>query len=402
MRDARSKGREEGRAEVSFFWPDVCSVKDIADNQAWQEAERWMGQSPPIPVDPIHSVPSAVLRQTPMDLHNSLPQKQTQSDGQQQPQQQYQQQHPSDNPNLALMPHVLSLPSMPPQQSLHGGSVPPPQQQQAPQQYQQSPPQHQQQYQAVGASGQPIMMMPPIPQMPGAPSGGTQTIYQPMVIPITIPQQQPQQHQPPFQPYPAQPPHTQNIPRSAPHRLNQLPSQSHQPQRAATVIDRTPQNPYPPQLPQQHQRSATLGSLRPANPGSVPRHHAAGSYLDRIDHDPHLQQMLHGTNAKTVHTSAFSDKPPTSRSVSAPLDKPLPTPNARNQTQTQSRSGTLASSKPNKHQQRYSLLEGLHERRNESALSGDDRYPAFPHQKTHHSRNASFDSVNPAGIALPQ
>jgi hypothetical protein len=363
-----------------------------------------MGQSPPIPVDPIHSVPSAVLRQTPMDLHNSLPQVQPLQEGQQK---QYQQRHPSDDLNLALMPRIQSPPFGHPQQShmsgtAHGTSTPPPQQQ--PPQHQQNPPQHQQQYQAVNASGQPIIMMPTIPQMPGAPiGGGTQTVYQPMIIPITVPQQQQQQSQPPFQPYPAQPPHTQNIPRSAPHRLNQLPSQHQQPQRAATVISRTPQNPYPPQLPQ-HQRSATLGNttstLQPPNPSSVQQHHAAESYLDRIDNDPHLQQMLHGTNAKTVHTSAFSDKPPTSRSVSAPLDKPLPTP--RIQTQRQSRSGTLGSSKPNRHQQRYSLLEGLHDRRNESALSGDDRYPAFPHQKHQHSRNASFDSVNPAGIALPQ
>ncbi|OCF45491.1 hypothetical protein I317_00738 [Kwoniella heveanensis CBS 569] len=49
VREARAQGKEEGRAE------------------AWQEAERWMGSSPPIPgVEPVQAVPGAVLHQTPM------------------------------------------------------------------------------------------------------------------------------------------------------------------------------------------------------------------------------------------------------------------------------------------------------------------------------------------------
>ncbi|WWC69472.1 uncharacterized protein I206_103413 [Kwoniella pini CBS 10737] len=49
VREARAQGKEEGKAE------------------AWQEAERWMGNSPPIPgIDPVQNVPGAVLHQTPM------------------------------------------------------------------------------------------------------------------------------------------------------------------------------------------------------------------------------------------------------------------------------------------------------------------------------------------------
>lgn len=80
VREARAQGKEEGRAE------------------AWQEAERWMGGSPPIPgVDPIPAVPGAVLHQTPMTgpLYLQSPQLQSPTTNLFQPQTQNVQAHPS-------------------------------------------------------------------------------------------------------------------------------------------------------------------------------------------------------------------------------------------------------------------------------------------------------------------
>ncbi|OCF54144.1 hypothetical protein L486_08340 [Kwoniella mangroviensis CBS 10435] len=82
VREARAQGKEEGRAE------------------AWQEAERWMGSSPPIPgVEPVQMVPGAVLHQTPMmqtqtPLFLQSPTNQYFQQAAQQPQQQYQQPPP--------------------------------------------------------------------------------------------------------------------------------------------------------------------------------------------------------------------------------------------------------------------------------------------------------------------
>ncbi|WWC90045.1 uncharacterized protein L201_004976 [Kwoniella dendrophila CBS 6074] len=230
VREARAQGKEEGRAE------------------AWQEAERWMGSSPPIPgVDPVQAVPGAVLHQTPM-MQNHTPmtlqsptnqyfhqqqgqQSQLQQPQPQQPQQQWQPpQAVSPDPNAPnqsiaqLMEYFAQNPQAFPGVQQNQQQITPPQQMPQPQASQSVPqqqgmpiPQHtpgqqvqnlmpQQtgyQPQNVGAAaqylqqpGQSMMpqhtgqqqMAPMMPQQQGAPP--QHSAPQPMMVPMMVPMPQ--------------------------------------------------------------------------------------------------------------------------------------------------------------------------------------------------------------------
>ncbi|WWC61136.1 uncharacterized protein I303_103715 [Kwoniella dejecticola CBS 10117] len=172
VREARAQGKEEGKAE------------------AWQEAERWMGNSPPIPgVDPVQNVPGAVLHQTPMmqaqtpmflqSPTNQYFQQQAQQPQQQQPQQQWQQPQPMSPGAQAQMQSIAQMmeyfaqnPGTFPQfqhQQPGQQQITPPQQGQQPQpQYAAQPAGQMQMPQPVQQSTTGVVMQPmPAMQTPG-------------------------------------------------------------------------------------------------------------------------------------------------------------------------------------------------------------------------------------------
>ncbi|WWD15901.1 hypothetical protein CI109_100325 [Kwoniella shandongensis] len=233
VREARAQGKEEGRAE------------------AWQEAERWMGGSPPIPgVDPVQAVPGAVLHQTPMIGVQSPPKLQSPTVQQfQQPQQPPQRQEQASQPHSSppqvplqsiaqLMEYFANNPSVfpqfnqpqpqqvsPPQdgplgpsphQTLQSQSVSPPHQMPTTRESPASPQQQQPQYpghaltqhsipaQATNQYMMPSHPQPTVPpqglsmmqsQFPGAPPPGPQMqtqqmgqeMPQPMMVPVMVP-----------------------------------------------------------------------------------------------------------------------------------------------------------------------------------------------------------------------
>jgi hypothetical protein len=404
-----------------------------------------MGGSPPIPVDPVQSLPAAVLQQTPM-MQPSQPLAQPQGTylppngqmpqqqggfqtgptpapmhyqpqlGQQQQQHQHQQQQQQAIPPTLYQQPVPQQYVSPPAQA-QGPSpplnmpqpvrnvTPPYQPGQAPRQTMAqsaqfqtptappsrvSPPQVQSQYAQSTAPLQQqhtatTLAAPPIVVVPPT------QIVQPVMVPM---------------PFPGQPGvpstgPTQHAPQSVPHPSSALPTQP--PTRAGTVAG-YPSHPQP-----------TLPSttFQPPHPESVVRPHAADSFLDRVDHDPRFQQMLAGAPTRTVHTSAVpqSAVPSVNRNPSHSMgrsqvdlpEKPLPVPGvARAQTiRAPSNAGTnVTSGRPRR---RFSLMEGLHAHSHSQSHLGDgDRYPVFPGAGGRgHSRQSSFTSADPAQYALP-
>jgi hypothetical protein len=400
-----------------------------------------MGGSPPIPVDPVQSLPAAVLQQTPM-MQPSQPLAQPQGTylppngqmpqqqggfqtgptpapmhyqpqlGQQQQQHQHQQQQQQAIPPTLYQQPVPQQYVSPPAQA-QGPSpplnmpqpvrnvTPPYQPGQAPRQTMAqsaqfqtptappsrvSPPQVQSQYAQSTAPLQQqhtatTLAAPPIVVVPPT------QIVQPVMVPM---------------PFPGQPGVPSTGPtQHAPHPSSALPTQP--PTRAGTVAG-YPSHPQP-----------TLPSttFQPPHPESVVRPHAADSFLDRVDHDPRFQQMLAGAPTRTVHTSAVpqSAVPSVNRNPSHSMgrsqvdlpEKPLPVPGvARAQTiRAPSNAGTnVTSGRPRR---RFSLMEGLHAHSHSQSHLGDgDRYPVFPGAGGRgHSRQSSFTSADPAQYALP-
>lgn len=212
-----------------------------------------MGQSPPIPVDPIQTVPDTVLRQTPGQTHDNLAQLQA-------PQQ----------------PSAHSQ-AQPPQQSTQGQAPPP--LQQANQQFQPAPPSNH--------------FMPPAGNYPsGQHAPPSQSQYQQHVGP----EHPLGQASLPGGGFPV------GMQTMHDSRGGQLPGQ-------VPTNHETRPGPMPQQTPSAHQSRKT-GTQR-AQSLSVPaRSPAADSYLDRIEHDAKLQSMISGrppVTGSSINTS--TDKP---------------------------------------------------------------------------------------------
>ena len=345
-----------------------------------------MGNEPPIPIDPIHAIPQAVLRQTPMPNQANLPAElNTHKSPYAQPQQQ---QHATPRPGNMVM-------------------TSPPQNQQGQEAYQQ--PNQQSFSQAMTQQDPPSRIMPNIgrsnnqnytpkndnPDAPVSrvmPSMGNGPTEQPQIAQTAVLAQ-------------AIPVVLQPI--GAPMAMQQAPPMQH----------RTPE-PVPP-------TALGMASTVPVIPTALPPHppHEADAYLDRAEHDPKVRQMLQGAQSKTIHTSQYaaSEHPMTAQS----FNKPLPTPGdgqglQRAHTVAPGMMGSGRASRMGNMSQhgngmgngggykhrRNSLMSGLHAHSHtQSNLNGGDRYPAFPHQSNQHkghSRQSSYNSVDPANIALPK
>jgi hypothetical protein len=417
------------------------------DTQAWEEAARWMGMSPPIPVNPVQPIPETVLRQTPMVGNQSLGQQQPQrppaADGrtalqatqplQQQPHsghlaypapamwQQYQPMAESmTNPNAQTHGHgttQISPDPFPHSNQPQGIHVP---------QVQGSQPS---QYTAQVGSQIPLQV-PAQPNAPITPNGpptapgfqqgqlqlqqqtgapatansGFQNVLQP--APVIVPNGQPQQ---PFA----------VASQSVPHQYAQLPPQH--PMRAASMVNQGQMHasqplpmanhsqPFQP-TPQPSQPTVASSGF-PQPPEHALRPGAADSYLDRIEHDARLQKMLHGAASKPLHTSQF----PRSEAGESIVDKPLPNPLSSDplgRSHTVHAAPTTQSTQNGKSRRRQSLSEGMHPNMMMSSIPDGDRYPAFPGAAPHgglshlghrrgHSRSASMTSIDPAAYALP-
>lgn len=160
--------------------------------------------------------------------------------------------------------------------------------------------------------------------------------------------------------------------------------------------------------PLQHLPSAQSHGLAHSTVERTPRHNAADDYLDRVDHDPALQNMLSGVHAGSFHPRAHPDH------GGQMSDKPLPDPlSPSNRTRAPSTAmGTHHGGHEGKSRRRESLSNGINPAMMMPTIPDGDRYPLFPgtgphggmqhvgHRRTH-SRNTSIGSVDPAGFALP-
>ncbi|WVW83109.1 hypothetical protein I302_105127 [Kwoniella bestiolae CBS 10118] len=281
VREARAQGKEEGRAE------------------AWQEAERWMGNSPPIPgVEPVQMVPGAVLHQTPLmqaqtPMFLQSPTNQYFQQAAQQPQQQYQQ----------------------PAQ---------PQQQQQPQQWQ--PPTSPGNTAPMQSIAQ---LMEYFAQNPGAfPQfqQGQQQVSPPQQIPQTQ-----QQQIPPQQQAPAQMPSTiRTIPQQ--QHPNQMPTAQTSGQSMAPMPHQTPGQTAPSLVPQQTGfQSQPVGAasqfMHPRSTGQpvMPQHTGQPSVAPMMPQhtgQPMIQPLPTGQQVmQPQHTGA-----PTARQITPPQPATMPQP----------------------------------------------------------------------------
>ncbi|ORX39872.1 hypothetical protein BD324DRAFT_678956 [Kockovaella imperatae] len=443
VRDARAKGREEGRAE------------------AWKEAEMWMGGSPPIPVEPIQSIPPAVFRQTPIMNGNQAlapPPQQQQQQHQQQAYQQQTGQYTSPpqqyvpQPGESMGPQAQYQPMVMPQQGAqmgpphldHQSFAEPPQQSQhtlqkmqphhsnvtgqaqqsgypaAPVQPQHTPqtlqPQHTAQQSYSGGLPEKIMHTMARPITPPHLVGVAVPVTDPASIPRPTPQMPEGGQWQPLGQHPGQPTSSAHHAgsRSVPHQYTTLPP--HQPARAGTVIHSNNRpGPHPNSAPRQSSRRERSHSVNGhvAVPDFIQRPHPADSYLDRADHDPRIKSLLSGAQSKTIHTSEYptsarTGEAPPQALDSASLDKPLPKP-FQQSVLSKSQSTRRPSASTQRPNRRLSLTEGLHplspahpSHRGDQHHDGD-RYPAFPVNGTArgHSMPSSIGSFNPANYALP-
>ncbi|WVR05279.1 hypothetical protein IAU60_002291 [Kwoniella sp. DSM 27419] len=441
VREARAQGREEGRAE------------------AWQEAERWMGGSPPIPgIEPLQSVPEAVLRQTPMlqplspgplrspkDQHlergsQSPPAQQWVQQGQQvgvQPSMAQVMEFITHN--LAAFPAQQQQPSIPQHtptaqkafsqtgpsqanQQAHHGAVP--------MQAESLP--YVDQRPAPLASAMPSMLSHQHQQSFAPPTNIDQHLSHP--VGAHLPSHHPATNAP-GSPYIGSFPHDMKssvggaaikMPQAGP------PVAAHSPSR--TVAAQTvPFRPMP--LPSHGPQTGVSSIPHIPRPRSLtPPAQIGQSYLDRVDHDPALKRMMIGARDKTLHSSAVlpteSSRPPSrvkasqgdeSRGEHAEgvkqTDKPLPNPfstgtrgltRARTQYAPSPQSSAINQRNMTR---RLSLSDGLnhsHAKRNAQIPDGD-RYPAFPmggntglRPGRGHSRQTSLGSIDPAAVDLPE
>lgn len=389
VREARAQGKEEGRAE------------------AWQEAERWMGGSPPIPgVDPIPAVPGAVLHQTPMTgpLYLQSPQLQSPTANLFQP-------PPSPPP---------PPPPLPPQQPISSAQQLPMQsiaqllgwlannpgtfsqalgdqdqlqghQNIHPQQVQVQgmgvlPRQQQFAVQHDGAAGQYVGKAAMSPQMQQMPSQAHQQQQQPTMVTVMMPTTQ-------FQPLGQSSQMQQQMPQQIYHIPGtQQHSQPHQPTSTRSQGKRLHGN-----IPNAQTDGSSYGNALMTDP--VLNLPTADSYLERVDHGPGLKKMMAAKGSKTVHISQVPTalttvlengrRPPTATKSQfddnrSNVDKPLPPLKLDIPGVTPShtvRAAPTDSISSSRRPKRMSLSEGLHNDdyrlRPMNQIPDGDRYPIF-------------------------
>lgn len=342
-----------------------------ADLQAWAEAGRWMGHSPPIPVDPVQSVPDAVLRHTPGPAqYTALDPMLAQSGSAPTPMPQFQPQATQSMGQPAHVPAAHSAQRQTPTPPTHGVQQPPPGRQPGWNTQTSGPGDHQPGHQihGTGFGAEHLQQGPAIPQAttqahvghvnqpylssgPQAPTGeyGQQTDQRPVPTPSRRGQGLPPQGAP----HPS---------RSNHHSLQHAKSQG--------PAARTHTSHTHPRQQDSHRRSQSLTV--------PPRADTTDSYLDRVEHDPRLRSMLSGAPTRTIHTPV----PMTGSSANTGTDKPLPHPSGGKSKRSAS--------------QRHSLMDGLHGQHATAHISTGDRYPTFPKNGRGHSRQSSFGSADPA------
>jgi hypothetical protein len=233
-----------------------------------------MGHSPPIPVDPIQSVPDTVLRHTPGQAHGALGAPPAQ---QQEPSRQPSVPPPANYPNMGQQQQGFPSNQMRPPPPTQTSYFPDPSQQ-----MNNGQPGQGGQYPQVFSQpmqGQPMTGQMPHPGLP--PPGQGQFQQQPMMQPTHI-----------GDPHQSQRSRKTGLPPASTHGQGQSRKDGH---RRAQSLSVPAQSPDP------------------------------GSYLDRVENDPKLQSMLSGAPTRTVHTSA----PVTGSSILTHTDKPLPDPRGR-------------------------------------------------------------------------
>ena len=201
--------------------------------------------------------------------------------------------------------------------------------------------------------------------------------------------------------------------RSAPPQLIALPSQQlnhsvttpRQPSRLTPLSD--------PPISRQHKSSQPVsGAPFDSNVdvhrvGSVSRPNPADSYLDRLEQNSHIQGMLSDAPSRTIH-SDFVPRETRGRQSASVADKPLPNPHVQGDIQPRRDPSRASSAGNDTHAPRkgrhLSLSEGLHCHALASNHVPDgDRYPTFPgiSNGRSHSRRSSEGNVDPAGLRLP-
>lgn len=321
-----------------------------------------MGHSPPIPVDPIQSVPETVLRHTPGQVHGALapsnPIEQNQPQQAPAPSMQYpvQNQQPTQMPSQQV-PTSNGFPSnhmRPPTTQGQPTSYFPDQSMQQTNTGHTQQPGTQQYPHGFGQPihGQPIHAMTGQMSQNGLPGqnqsqgNGMANYGQPMQQPTMQQMGQQQQSRQEDPTHRSDRPRTKTVP---------------PPSAAQTRKDG-------------HRRAQSL---------SVPAQSPdPGSFLDRVENDPKLQSMLSGAPTRTVHTSG----PVTGSSIHTHTDKPLPDPRSRSK-RTVSR--------------RQSLMGDLNHHPSTGHINSGDRYPSFPvngngHARGH-SRQSSFIATRTGG-----
>lgn len=405
VREARAQGKEEGRTE------------------AWQEAERWMGSSPPIPgVGHIPAVPGAVLHQTPMTgpLYLQSPQLQSPAANLFQQQQQQKQPLPPQQPIssaqqlpmqsiaqllgwLANNPGTFSK-ALGDQGHLQGHQNIHPRQVQG-QDMGVLPSQEQFSVQHDGAAGQYVGKAAMSPQMQQMPSQADQQQQQPTMVTVMMPTTQ-------FQPVGQSSQAQQQMPQQIYHIPGtQQHSQPRKPTSTRSQGKRLHGN-----IPNAQTDRSSYGNALMTDPVlNLPN---ADSYLERMDHDPGLKKMMAATRSKTVHTSQVPTvvmielekgrQPPTATKSQfddnrSNVDKPLPPLKldipgvTRSHTFRAAPTDSISSSRRPK---RMSLSEGLHNydyhQRPMNQIPDGDRYPIFalPGQ----SRQNGLRTVGPTSV----
>ncbi|KAK8869826.1 hypothetical protein IAR55_000394 [Kwoniella newhampshirensis] len=364
VREARAQGKEEGRAE------------------AWQEAERWMGGSPPIPgVEPVQAVPGTVLHQapttdviTPQSLqpptvqqfhlsqtppsppkaqYQTQPAPATVSPPRQIPLEtiaqlmDYLAKNPGAFPQLnQLQSQRVSPPHGAPEepgasQANHSVTLPTPAA--AHQASQMQEPSEVPLPQAAVTNlqagrydmpntSQPMMVPVMMPMGPQVSMGGDFLSQQPQLnstglhqdITAGLPQPRPNQRSP--KPITRTQPLSHRTPRSQPPHMQHTAQRT---QAASPGLD----------APRAMQATAVSTELGPIPPKSIPQRHAAESYLVGVDFDPSLRHMTPGAPSRMIHSAAvpltersagFTQPPTAARSQfddgASALDKPLPNP----------------------------------------------------------------------------
>jgi hypothetical protein len=188
--------------------------------------------------------------------------------------------------------------------------------------------------------------------------------------------------------------------------------------------------------PPQHGTPGRAPSMPPPGPNpSTDRHfyNPADSYLDHVEHDPKLQEMLHGAPTRTFHTSfgqtepsrpmtsgphshtqqelrppsrqmdprgTVHDKPlPDLRDVPIPMTMPMPMPDYESDIHR-------AQSTAHRSRHRASGQGDLKHSRSMSQIPDGDRYPVFPRpQGVGHSRQSSREqgfAQHPQAASLAQ